>query len=165
MISPQTGLFPEENEQKKKEGALEAHPLLFYRTGLHTQVTIHQPGSDDVHHNSQDQRDGSLEQEHQLVVQFVSGQVGQSALEPFVDLLKSSMNTFLNAFTYQDKTVYPVSSRNSRDFLNLTEVYLDAVFDPALLKNPNIFYQEGRHIEQDEDGNDIYTAPDESLES
>ncbi len=72
--------------------------------------------------------------------------------EPFVELLKSSMNTFLNAMTFQDKTIYPVSSRNTRDFLNLTGVYLDAVFRPAILKNPNIFYQEGRHIEQAEDG-------------
>lgn len=67
--------------------------------------------------------------------------------EPFVDLLKSSMNTFLNAMTYPDKTVYPVSSRNKRDFLNLTSVYLDAVFAPALLNNPNVFYQEGIHTE------------------
>ncbi len=72
--------------------------------------------------------------------------------EPFVDLLKSSMNTFLNAMTFQDKTMYPVSSRNEKDFLNLTSVYLDAVFAPAILKNPNIFYQEGWHIEQAEDG-------------
>ena len=72
--------------------------------------------------------------------------------EPFVDLLKSSMNTFLNAMTFQDKTMYPVSSRNEKDYLNLTSVYLDAVFAPAILKNPNIFYQEGWHIEQDEEG-------------
>lgn len=72
--------------------------------------------------------------------------------EPFVELLKSSMNTFLNAMTFPDKTMYPVSSRNTRDFLNLTEVYLDAVFAPAILQNPNIFYQEGWHIEQDDDG-------------
>ena len=72
--------------------------------------------------------------------------------EPFVELLKSSMNTFLNAMTFPDKTMYPVSSRNTRDFLNLTEVYLDAVFAPAILQNPNIFYQEGWHIEQDADG-------------
>ncbi len=72
--------------------------------------------------------------------------------EPFVELLKSSMNTFLNAMTFPDKTMYPVSSRNPRDFLNLTAVYLDAVFAPALLSDPNIFYQEGWHIEQDEDG-------------
>ena len=71
--------------------------------------------------------------------------------EPFVDLLKSSMNTFLNAMTFQDKTMYPISSRNEKDFLNLTSVYLDAVFAPAILKNPNIFYQEGWHIEQSED--------------
>ncbi len=72
--------------------------------------------------------------------------------EPFVELLKSSMNTFLNAMTFPDKTMYPVSSRNARDFLNLTGVYLDAVFAPDILRNPNIFCQEGWHIEQDEDG-------------
>ena len=67
--------------------------------------------------------------------------------EPFVELLKSSMNTFLNAMTFSDKTIYPVSSRNTRDFLNLTAVYLDAVFAPAIVNNPNIFYQEGWHLE------------------
>ena len=72
--------------------------------------------------------------------------------EPFVELIKSSVNTFLNAMTYPDKTVYPVSSRNTKDFLNLTSVYLDAVFDPALLHNPNIFRQEGWHLEPEEDG-------------
>ncbi len=72
--------------------------------------------------------------------------------EPFVELIKGSMNTFLNAMTFPDKTMYPVSSRNEQDFMNLTEVYLDAVLAPAILKNPNIFYQEGWHIETDENG-------------
>ena len=67
--------------------------------------------------------------------------------EPFVELLKTSMNTFLNAMTYPDKTLYPVSSRIEQDYLNLAGVYLDAVFRPAILDNPNIFYQEGRHID------------------
>ena len=67
--------------------------------------------------------------------------------EPFVELLKSSMNTFLNAMTFPDKTVYPVSSRNEQDFLNLTSVYLDAVFAPAILHEPNIYHQEGWHYE------------------
>lgn len=67
--------------------------------------------------------------------------------EPFVDLLKGSMQTFLNAMTYPDKTIYPVSSRNPKDFLNLMDVYLDAVFHPAIYTNPNIFYQEGWHYE------------------
>lgn len=67
--------------------------------------------------------------------------------EPFVELLKSSMNTFLNAMTFPDKTVYPVSSRNEQDFMNLTEVYLDAVFAPAIYENPCIFQQEGWHYE------------------
>lgn len=72
--------------------------------------------------------------------------------EPFVELIKSSMNTFLNAMTFPDKTMYPVSSRNEKDFLNLTEVYLDAVFKPAIYHKPEIFYQEGWHHEYDEDG-------------
>ena len=71
--------------------------------------------------------------------------------EPFVELLKSSMNTFLNAMTFPDKTLYPVSSRNEQDFLNLTSVYLDAVFAPKILETPNIFRQEGWHYEPDGD--------------
>lgn len=67
--------------------------------------------------------------------------------EPFLELMKGTMNTFLNAMTYPDKTVFPVSSRNDTDFMNLTRVYLDAVFAPAIYYNPNIFYQEGWHIE------------------
>ena len=77
--------------------------------------------------------------------------------EPFVELLKSSMNTFLNAMTFPDKTLYPVSSRNAQDFLNLTEVYLDAVFAPKILTNPNIFRQEGWHYEL-KDGNLSYNG-------
>ena len=72
--------------------------------------------------------------------------------EPFVELLKSSMNTFLNAMTFQDKTMYPVSSRVNKDYLNLAGVYMDAVFAPRLLEDPNIFYQEGHHTETDENG-------------
>ncbi len=77
--------------------------------------------------------------------------------EPFVDLLKSSLNTFLNAMTFPDKTVYPVSSRNDKDFKNLVRVYLDAVFNPLCLKNENIFRQEGWHYEiNDKDEPIIY---------
>lgn len=67
--------------------------------------------------------------------------------EPFVELVKGSLNTFLNAMTYPDKTVYPVASRNLQDFKNLTDVYLDAVFYPAMTKTPEIFWQEGWHYE------------------
>ena len=67
--------------------------------------------------------------------------------EPFVELLKSSVQTFLNALTYGDKTVYPVSSRNDRDFLNLIDVYLDAVLHPAIYHKPEIFRQEGWRYE------------------
>ena len=89
---------------------------------------------------------------HILEHSVLCGSAKYPVREPFVELLKSSMNTFLNAMTFADKTMYPVSSRNLRDFLNLTEVYLDAVFAPAILENPNIFYQEGWHIEEDEAG-------------
>ncbi len=67
--------------------------------------------------------------------------------EPFVNLLKSSMQTFLNAMTYPDKTVYPVASTNEQDLLNLTDVYLDAVLHPAIFSKRTIFEQEGWHVE------------------
>ena len=76
--------------------------------------------------------------------------------EPFVELLKGSMNTFLNAMTFPDMTMYPVASRNDRDLLNLTEVYLDAVFRPRILRDERLFRQEGWHIEPDENGEAIY---------
>lgn len=74
--------------------------------------------------------------------------------EPFVNLLKSSMQTFLNAMTFPDKTMYPVASTNQRDLMNLMDVYLDAVFYPAIYDKKTIFQQEGWHleIEGEEDG-------------
>ncbi len=76
--------------------------------------------------------------------------------EPFVELLKSSMSTFLNAMTFPDMTMYPVSSRNDRDLLNLTEVYLDAVFAPLCIRDEKVFLQEGWHIETGEEGQPSY---------
>ena len=67
--------------------------------------------------------------------------------EPFVDLLKSSMQTFLNAMTFADKTLYPVSSTNEQDLFNLMDVYLDAVFHPSIYEKRAIFEQEGWHYE------------------
>lgn len=67
--------------------------------------------------------------------------------EPFVELAKGSLNTFLNAITWPDKTMYPIASRNMVDFHNLMDVYLDAVFYPNCLKNPQILMQEGWHYE------------------
>ncbi|MDY4204413.1 insulinase family protein, partial [Porcincola intestinalis] len=73
--------------------------------------------------------------------------------DPFVELVKGSMNTFLNAMTYPDKTMFPVASTNDTDFKNLMDVYLDAVFYPNIYKNENIFRQEGWsfQIEKPED--------------
>lgn len=67
--------------------------------------------------------------------------------EPFVELVKGSLNTFLNAMTYPDKTMYPVASRNDKDFQNLMDVYLDAVFYPAMYEKKEVLMQEGWHYE------------------
>ncbi|GGL51560.1 insulinase family protein [Sporolactobacillus putidus] len=67
--------------------------------------------------------------------------------EPFVELLKGSLNTFLNAFTFSDKTMYPVASKNDKDFMNLMDVYMDAVFHPNIYKHKEILEQEGWHYE------------------
>lgn len=75
--------------------------------------------------------------------------------EPFVNLLKSSMQTFLNAMTFPDKTLYPVASTNEQDLLNLMDVYMDAVLHPAIFSKRAIFEQEGWHYELD--------SPDEPL--
>ena len=81
--------------------------------------------------------------------------------EPFVHLLKSSMQTFLNALTFSDKTMYPVASTNDRDLENLMGIYLDAVLHPAIYRRPRIFEQEGWHyeLEADEAGTPLDGAP------
>ena len=78
--------------------------------------------------------------------------------EPFVELLKGSLKTFLNAMTYNDKTVYPVSSKNDKDFLNLVNVYMDAVLHPSMLNDERIFMQEGWHYELSDDGKLSYNG-------
>lgn len=79
--------------------------------------------------------------------------------DPFVELVKGSLNTFLNAMTYPDKTVYPVASCNAQDFQNLMHVYLDAVFHPNIYKEEKIFRQEGWHYEMEsEDSPIIYNG-------
>ena len=70
--------------------------------------------------------------------------------DPFVELVKSSLNTFLNAMTYPDKTIYPVASCNDKDFQNLVEVYMDAVFYPNIAEHKEIFCQEGWHYEMED---------------
>ena len=69
--------------------------------------------------------------------------------DPFVELAKGSLNTFLNAMTYPDKTVYPIASCNDKDYHNLMHVYLDAVFYPNIYKQDEILKQEGWHYELD----------------
>lgn len=72
--------------------------------------------------------------------------------DPFTELLKGSISTYLNAFTSGDKTIYPVASKNNKAFHGLVDVYLDAVLHPLALENPFIFMQEGHRLELDEDG-------------
>ena len=75
--------------------------------------------------------------------------------DPFVELVKGSLNTFLNAMTYSDKTVYPIASCNDADFQNLMHVYLDAVFYPNIYKTDKIFKQEGWHYEMEDEKSEL----------
>ena len=84
---------------------------------------------------------------HILEHSVLCGSEKYQVKEPFVELLKGSLQTFLNAFTFPDKTCYPVASANLQDFYNLVNVYLDAVFFPRI--DENCFRQEGWHIEAD----------------
>lgn len=77
----------------------------------------------------------------------LSGSRKYKVREPFMELLKGSMQTFLNAMTFSDMTIYPISSMNDKDFLNLTDVYLDSVFYPAMYEKKEVFMQEGWHHE------------------
>ena len=75
--------------------------------------------------------------------------------EPFVELLKGSLNTFLNAMTASDYTLYPIASMNDKDFKNLMEVYLDAVFFPNIYQDEKILQQEGWHYEINPDSQEL----------
>ena len=77
------------------------------------------------------------------------------AKDPFIELAKGSLNTFLNAMTYPDKTVYPVASCNDKDFQNLMDVYMDAVFHPNIYEREEIFRQEGWHYELESEDEDL----------
>ncbi len=84
---------------------------------------------------------------HILEHSVLNGSEKYPVKEPFVSLLQNSMQTFLNAMTFEDKTLYPVSSRNEQDLFNLMSVYLDGVFAPIIYGRPEIFMQEGWHYE------------------
>ena len=93
---------------------------------------------------------------HILEHSVLCGSTRYPVKEPFVELMKSSLNTFLNAITFSDKTVYPISSRNDHDFINLMRVYMDAVLHPSIYQKPEIFQQEGWHYELSEKGIPTY---------
>ncbi|MEY8320044.1 insulinase family protein [Lachnospiraceae bacterium 46-61] len=82
---------------------------------------------------------------HILEHSVLCGSKKYQAKDPFNELAKSSLNTYLNALTYADKTMYPIASRNQKDFMNMMDVYLDAVFFPRIYENKEIFMQEGWH--------------------
>lgn len=99
--------------------------------------------------------DDSTGLQHILEHSVLCGSEKFPVKDPFVELVKGSLNTFLNAMTYPDKTVYPVASCNDKDFQNLMDVYLDAVFHPNIYREPKIFMQEGWHYELGEEGDPI----------
>lgn len=82
---------------------------------------------------------------HILEHSVLNGSKKYPSKEPFVELIKGSLNTFVNAMTFSDKTIYPVASTNQKDFRHLMGVYLDAVFQPLFIENPQILAQEGWH--------------------
>ncbi|KAF3521612.1 hypothetical protein F2Q69_00046612 [Brassica cretica] len=92
---------------------------------------------------------------HILEHSVLCGSRKYSLKEPFVELLKGSLYTFLNAFTYPDRTCYPVASTNTKDFYNLVDVYLDAVFFPKCVDEVHTFQQEGWHYELNHPSEDI----------
>ena len=94
--------------------------------------------------------DDSTGLQHILEHSVLCGSEKFPVKDPFVELVKGSLNTFLNAMTYPDKTVYPVASCNDKDFQNLMDVYLDAVFHPNIYHEPKILMQEGWHYELEE---------------
>ncbi|QWT17742.1 insulinase family protein [Collinsella sp. zg1085] len=100
---------------------------------------------------------------HILEHSVLCGSAKYPVKEPFVELIKSSMQTFLNAMTYPDKTVYPVASTNEQDLLNLMDVYMDAVLNPAIYTKPAIFEQEGWHLELDVPEGAALTDPETHL--
>ena len=115
---------------------------------------------------------------HILEHSVLCGSRKYNVKDPFIELAKSSMNTFLNAMTFPDKTCYPVASANLKDFHNLMDVYLDAVFYPNAVKHAKIFRQEGWHYEIEDASDDlkvngvvlnemrgVYSNPDDILES
>lgn len=85
----------------------------------------------------------------------LSGSRKYRTKEPFMDLINSSMQTFLNAMTFPDKTIYPIATRNDKDFMNLMDVYLDAVFYPRIYEMEEIFRQEGWHLELESKDEDL----------
>ena len=92
---------------------------------------------------------------HILEHSVLCGSKNYPVKDPFIELAKGSLNTFLNAMTYPDKTVYPVASCNEKDFKNLVNVYLDAVFYPNIYKEDKIFRQEGWHFEMEDEEDDL----------
>ena len=114
---------------------------------------------------------------HILEHTVLCGSRKYKAKDPFIELAKGSLNTFLNAMTYPDKTVFPVASTNDKDFANLSDVYMDAVLHPAIYENEKIFRQEGWHYELESEKDELkyngvvynemkgaYSAPDDVLD-
>jgi len=115
---------------------------------------------------------------HILEHSLLCGSEKYPVSKPFVEMIKSSLQTFMNAFTFPYKTMYPLCSRNRKDFLNLTDVYLDAVFHPLCFTRKEIFLQDGWHYElEDPEGEltcngvvynemkGMYASPDTLIDS
>lgn len=120
--------------------------------------------------------DNSKGIQHIIEHSVLCGSKKYTAKDPFVELVKGSLNTFLNAITYSDKTLYPIASYNDKDFQNLMSIYVDAVFNPSIYDKKQIFMQEGWHYELENADDELkyngvvynemkgaYSSPDELI--
>ena len=138
-----------ELQRQEKIGELQTEAFLYkHRTGAELLSLVNDDENKVFGINFRTPPTDSTGIAHILEHSVLCGSRKYPVKEPFVELLKGSLNTFLNAFTYPDKTCYPVASQNLQDFYNLVDVYLDAVFYPRL--TPEILQQEGWHYELDD---------------
>lgn len=132
------------NKFMKDVGA-DCYYLIHKKTGMKVLILSNDDNNKVFSIGFKTKSDNSTGVAHILEHSVLCGSEKYPIKDPFIELVKGSLNTFLNAMTYPDKTLYPVASTNAKDFKNLMSVYLDAVFKPNIYKNKEIFMQEGWH--------------------
>lgn len=133
----------------------EGYILKHKKTGAHVTLLLNDDENKVFYIGFRTPPEDSTGVAHILEHSVLCGSKNFPVKDPFIELAKGSLNTFLNAMTYPDKTVYPVASCNDKDFKNLVHVYMDAVFYPNIYKEDKIFKQEGWHYEMEDEQDDL----------